>query len=219
MHQDMQVCGGPKELLYRTTNFLTSYLGMVQWPPALSHAHLSHPGSKGNLRHRDTESRGILIPGPGVDEVGTLWYDMVQLVNLMRKLSCLISGINTVDVYWCHCCTKLWYNHRRESSSPKVWFVSPKCRCQEQAKWIPVPKSLSGFLTVGSTWAKGSDLTYTSYMFRSNKMNHTARVRMSLWAVQVEKSWGSSWWSSGSWEPPTWVWVWLVGLLSEYWKD
>lgn len=72
MHQDMEICGGPKQLLYCTTNFLTSYLGMVWWVPALLRAHLSHPGFKGNLRHRDTESPGILMPGPGVDEVGTL---------------------------------------------------------------------------------------------------------------------------------------------------
>lgn len=101
----------------KTTNFLTSNLGMVQWAPALSHVYLSHSGFKGNRRHRDTESPGVLVPGPCVDEVGTLWLSMVHLVNLMRKFSHLISRINFMDVYWCHHCTKLPYDHRREITS------------------------------------------------------------------------------------------------------
>ena len=176
---------GPKELLYCTMNFLTSYLGMVRGAPALSHAHLSHPGFKGNLRHRDTESSGILVPGPGVDEVGTRWHSMVQLVNLMRKLSCLISGINTMDVYWCHRCIKLPYNHRRERSSTRARFISSKCRCQKQAEWTPVPKFLSVFLIVGSTWARGSDLTCTSYMFRSSEINHTVSWFNPSWQLST----------------------------------
>jgi len=68
----MEISGGPKELLYCTTNDVTAYLGMVWWMPALSHAHISHPGFKGNFRHRDTEIPGILLPGPGVDKVGSL---------------------------------------------------------------------------------------------------------------------------------------------------
>lgn len=37
-------------------------------------------------------------------------WSIVQLVNLMWKSSYLIPGIDTKDVYWCHCCTKLPYN-------------------------------------------------------------------------------------------------------------
>lgn len=40
VHWDMEVCWDPKEQLHRTTNFLTVYLGSVQWAEAVSHAYL-----------------------------------------------------------------------------------------------------------------------------------------------------------------------------------
>lgn len=74
----------------------------------------------------------------------TLSHSRVQWVNLLRKLSHLISGMNNMDVCWCHCCTELLCSHSRERGSPRAQLKSPKCRCQERAGWIPI---LSGFLS------------------------------------------------------------------------
>lgn len=78
MHQDIQVCDGPKELLHCIPDFLTSYSGMPHCVSALSHAsypfHIHHPVFKEDLMHGDTESLGMLMPGPGVTEVA--WHSV-----------------------------------------------------------------------------------------------------------------------------------------------
>lgn len=149
------------------------YIWACQWAETGLHAHILSWFQRTH-QAEDTEHPRILRPGPTWGEVAILGHSKVQQVNLVRKSSHFIAGMKTTGVCGCHCCTELLCNHRRERGSPRAQLISPKCRCQKQAGWIP---TLSVCLTEGSTCTRGSDLMCTSYVFWSSEINHTASIR------------------------------------------